>query len=141
MGYCAQSKSNRNTEKPKKQNHQNRKKDKKNLLAFWQATPIFANFLFLSSYTLSCLQSCVLLKNYKNSVLSRTQLVGITDSKTPFRAPSQNGTFATKSVILGFPVCLLEPLCLECFVTWNGHKKRTIFQKQIVATKMRFFTV
>ena len=40
---------------------------------------------FFSSYTLSCLQSCVYWKHYKNSVFSRTQLLGITDSKAPFR--------------------------------------------------------
>ena len=50
-------------------------------------------------------------KHYKNSVFSRAQLLGITDSKPPFEAPSQNGTFATKSAILGFaPVPAETPI-------------------------------
>ena len=50
-------------------------------------------------------------KHYKNCVFSRTQFLGITDSKPPFEAPSQNGTFATKSAILGFaPVPAETPI-------------------------------
>ena len=109
FGLLCTKQKHRNTEKPKKQNHQNQKKDqKKHLLPFWQTTPIFVFFFF----SLSCLQSCVCWKHYKNCVFSRTQLLGITDSKPPFGAPSQNGTFATKSAILGFPLCLLKPLFL-----------------------------
>ena len=78
-------------------------------------------------------------KHYRNGVFSGTQLLGTTDSKTPFRGKTQNGTFATKSAILGFPLC--PPYF--CSVWWlsMGTKKSDIFQKQIVATKMRtFFT-
>ena len=50
-------------------------------------------------------------KHYKNSIFSRAQLLGSTDSKTPSQAPSQNGTFATKSAILGFtPVPAETPI-------------------------------
>ena len=71
----------------------------------------------------------------------KQQLLGITDSKTPFRVQTQNGTFATKSAILGFPLCLLKPLFCSVWWLWMGTRKSDIFQKQIVATKMRtFFT-
>ena len=46
------------------------------------------------------------------SVFSRAQHLCITDSENPFEARSQNGTFATKSAILGLPLCLLKPLFL-----------------------------
>ena len=82
------------TQRNKKQNHQKAKKtyQKKTFLHF---------------------------EHYKNSVFSRTQLLGITDSKTPFRGKT--------------PI----------FVVFGDFewapKKSTIFQKQIVATKMRTF--
>ena len=110
FGLLCTKQEHRNTEKkpPKPQKWQ-----KKTPFCILANHPIIVKFLFfLSSYTLSCLQSCVCWKHYKNSVFSRTQLSGITDSKTPFGAPSQNGTFATKSATLGFPLCLLKPLFL-----------------------------
>ena len=99
----------------KKQNHQKAKKkayQKKTFLHFGKQPLFLVNFCFCSSCILSCLQSCVLLKHSKNSVFSGTHLLCITDSKTPFRVQTQNGTFATKRAILGFPLCLLKPLFL-----------------------------
>ena len=85
---------------------------KKTFLHFGKQPLFLVNFCFCSSCILSCLQSCVCWKHYKNSVFSRARLLGITDSKTPFRVKTPNGTFATKSAILGFPLCLLKPLFL-----------------------------
>ena len=109
FGLLCTKQKHRNTEKPKKQNHQNPKKDQKNTFVHSGKPPLFLFFFFLLSHV--C-KAVFCWKHYKNSVFSRTQLLGITDSKTPFGAPSQNGTFATKSAILGFPLCLLKPLFL-----------------------------
>ena len=99
-----------------KQNHQKTKKKnipKKNLFAFWQTTTIFGKFLFFYQGTFFHVYKAVFCwEHYKNSVFSGTQLLGTTDSKTPFRGKTQNGTFATKSAILGFPLCPLKPLFL-----------------------------
>ena len=60
--------------------------------------------------------------------LSRAQLLGITDSKTPPEVPSQNGTLATKSAILGFPCACWNPYF--CSVWWlNGHQQKDHFPK------------
>ena len=92
---------------------QKKKTKKKTFLHFGKQPLFLVNFCFCSSCILSCLQSCVVAeRHYKNSVFSRAQLLGITDSKTPFRGKTQNGTFATKSAILGFPLCPLKPLFL-----------------------------
>ena len=112
FGLFGTKQNHRNTEK-KKPNHQNQKSDEKTtFLHSGKPPPIFVKFLFLSKYILSCLQSCVCWKHYKNNVFSGTQLLGITDCKPPFRGKTQNGTFATKSAILGFPLCPLKPLFL-----------------------------
>ena len=84
------------------------KKNQKNTFVHSGKPPLFLFFLLLSHVCKAVFCS----KHYKNSVFSRAQLVGITDSKTPFGAPSQNGTFATESAILCFPRCLLKPLFL-----------------------------
>ena len=95
------------------------KKQKKNIpkkhpFAFWQTTPYFCKiFVFFYQGTFFQVYKAVFCwKHYKNSVFSKTQLSGITDSKTPCRGKTQNGTFATKSAILGFPMCPLKPLFL-----------------------------
>ena len=97
---------NKTTKKQKTKKH-----TKKNLFAFWQTTPIFGMFFFEVAF-FHVYKAVFFWKHYKNSVFSRAQLLGITDSKTPFRVKTQNGTFATKSAILGFPLCLLKPLFL-----------------------------
>ena len=76
--------------------------------------PIFVKCLFFFyQVTLSHVCKAVFCwKHYKNSAFSRAQLLGITDSNAPLDAPSQNGNSATKSAILGFPLCLLKPLFL-----------------------------
>ena len=79
-------------------------------------------------------------KHYKNSIFSRAQLLGITDSKPLFEAPSQNGTFCNqKCPFLDYPLCLLKPQVFVVFGDFEWAQKKTIFQKQIVATKMRSF--
>ena len=102
---------------------------KKNLFAFWQTTPIFGNFLFLQVAFFHVYKAVFCWKHYKNSVFSRTQLLGITDSKTPFRVKTQNGTFATKSAILGFPLCLLKPLIFVVFGDFEWARKKDHFPK------------
>ena len=99
-------------------------------------TPLFlVNLSCFSSCTLSFLAKlCFAGKHYTNSVFSRTQLLGITDSKAPYQAPSQNGTFATKSAIFGFSPVLAETPIFVVFGDFEWAQKRTIFQKQIVAT-------
>ena len=103
-------------------------------------TPLFlVKFSCFSSCTLLFLQSCVSLKTlWKIVFFSRAQLLGITDSKAPFQAPSQNGTFATKVPFGVFPCACWNPYCCSVWWLWMGTKK-DIFQKQIVATKMRVF--
>ena len=68
-------------------------------------------------------------KHFKNCVFSRTQLLCILDSKNPFWEPAQNDTFQTKSAILGFPLCLLEPYFCSvwwfCMVTKKWHFPKT----------------
>ena len=97
------------TKTPKKQKNI----PKKHPFAFWQTTPYFCKFFVFYQGTFFQVYKAVFCwKHYKNSVFSETQLSGITDSKTPFRGKTQNGTFATKSAILGFPLCPLKPLFL-----------------------------
>ena len=114
---------------------------KKYLFAFWQTTPIFGKFLFFFfQVTFFHVYKAVFCwKHYKISVFSRAQLLCITDSKTPFRGKTQNGTFVTKSAILGFPRACWNPYFCSVWWLWLGTKKRTTFPKQIVATKMRTF--
>ena len=102
----------KNTEKQKHQKTKNR--PNKHLCAFWQTTPYFWSIIvcFVQVTLFHVCKAVFRWKHYKNSVFSRAQLLGITDSKAPFEAPSQNGTFATKSAIWGFPLCLLKPLFL-----------------------------
>ena len=103
----------RNTENKKTKPPKPKKWRKINLFAFWQTTPYFCKFFVFYQGTFFHVYKAVFCwKHYKNSVFSRAQLLGITDSKTPFRGKTQNGTFATKSAILGFPLCLLKPLFL-----------------------------
>ena len=98
---------NKNTKKQKKTYQ------KKHPFAFWQTTPYFCKiFVFYQGTFFQVYKAVFCWKHYKNSVFSETQLSGITDSKTPFRGKTQNGTFATKSAILGFPLCPLKPLFL-----------------------------
>ena len=92
---------------------QNNKKQTKNtILHFGKQPPISVKFLCFQVTLFHVCKAVCGWKHYKNSVSSRTQLWGITDSKARFEAPSQNGTFATKSAILGFPMCLLKSLFL-----------------------------
>ena len=108
--------------KDKKQNHHTTKNKQKTPFCMLANTPLFL-VMFFSSYTLYFRKAVLRWKHYKNSAFSRTQLLGITDSKAPFEAPSQNGTFATKSAILGFPLCLLKPLFCSVWWLWMGTKK------------------
>ena len=113
----------------------NKKADhKKHLLHFGKQPPIFGIFVF-SSYTLSCLQSCVLLKTLRNSVFSREQLLYMTDRKAPFQGKTQNGTFGCKSAILGFPPCLLKPHIFVVFGDLEWAQKRPFSFSNIKKTK------
>ena len=135
LGLCAKQK-HKNTEKQTKPS----KKPKNTFSQFGKQPPIFGKFLFFSNYTLSCLQSCVCRKHYKNSAFSSTQLLAITNSKAPFEAPSQNGTFSTKSAILGFPCACWNPYFL-CLVTLNGQKKGRFPQTDSCNENERFFNL
>ena len=81
---------------------------------------------------------CFAENTIKNSVFSRTQLLGITDSKPPFEAPFPKWHFCNQKCHFGFyPVPAGTPIFIVLrHLEWP--QKRTIFQKQIVATKMRF---
>ena len=94
-----------------KQNHQKAKENipKKTFLHFGKQPLSLVNIWFFQVTFFRVYKDVFCWKHYKNSVFSRTQLLGFTDSKTPFRGKTQNGTFATKSAILGFPLCLLKP--------------------------------
>ena len=130
----------RNTENKKK--HQNNKKVTKynTFLHSGKPPPIIVKFLFfIKLHSLMSAKHVLRWKLYKNSVFSRAQLLGITNSKAPVEAPSQNGTFATKSAILGFTPVPAETPIFIVFRHLEWPQKRTIFQKQIVATKMRVF--
>ena len=131
FGLLCTKQKHRNTDKPKKQNHQNPKKDQKNTLYHSGKPPLFLFFL------LSHVCKAGFAENTIKIVFSAEhRFLGITDSKTPFGAPSQNGTFATKSAILGFPCACWNPYFIVfCHLEWP--QERTIFPKQIVATKMR----
>ena len=98
--------------KEKIKNTKQQEKQIKNTFCVLANTHLFLVIFVFSSYTLLFLQSCVCWKHYKNSVFSRARLLGITDSKAPFEASSQDGTFATQSAMWGFPLCLLKPLFL-----------------------------
>ena len=103
--YKAEAQKHRETKKNK--TTKPKKGPKKNTFVHSGKPPLFLFFfLFLLSHV--C-KAVFCRKHYRNSAFSRTQLLGITDSKPPFGAPSQNGTFATKSAILDFPLCLLKP--------------------------------
>ena len=80
-------------------------------------------------------------KHYKNSVFSRAQLLCITDSKTPFRGKTQNGTFATKTCHFGFSPVPAETPIFVVFGDFDWAQKKGPFPKRDSATKMRaFFT-
>ena len=99
--------------KKTKKTPRNKKTDQKKPFGIMANNPLLLVNVCLFQVTLfHVCKAVVCWKHHKNSVLSRAQLLGITDSKAPFEAPSQNGTFATKSSILGFPLCLLKPLFL-----------------------------
>ena len=104
---------------------------------------ILANHPFFFFFLLAHVCKAVLCwKHYKNSVFSRAQLLGITDSKTPFGTPSQNGTFATKSAILGFPLCLLKPPYVYNVLSLGMATKKDHFPKTDCCNeKALFFTV
>ena len=70
----------------------------------------FVSFFKLHSFISATL--CFAENTIKIVFSGRAQLLGITNSKAPLEAPSRNDTFATKSAILGFPLCLLKPLFL-----------------------------
>ena len=70
------------------------------------------NVLFFSTYTLLFCKA-VFAENTIIIVFSAEHSFCVSQIvKPPFEALSQNGTFATKSAILGFPLCLLKPLFL-----------------------------
>ena len=77
-------------------------------------------------------------KYYKNSVFSRAQLLCIADSKAPFEGKPK-WHFCNQKCHFG---CSPAPAETPIFVVFGGFEwtqKRTIFAKQIVATKMRVF--
>ena len=105
------------------------------------SSPHFLVNVFFSTYTHLFLQSCICWKHYKNSVLSRAQLLCIPHTKNPpFKAPSQNGTFQTKSAILGFPLVPAEAPIFVVFGDSVWPQKSDMYQKQIVSTKMCLLT-
>ena len=101
-----------------------KKTDQNNtFLHFGKQALMFDNCLLCKLHSFMSAKLC-LLNNTIKIVFSAEHSFSVSQLvKPPFEAPSQNGTFATNSAILGFPLCLLKPL----------------FLKQIVATKMRFF--
>ena len=119
------------TQRIKKQNHQNQKSDeKKHLFAFWQTTSYLCKiFVFYQGTFFHVYKAVFCWKHYKNSVFSRAQLLGITDSKTPFRGKTQNGTFATKSAILGFPLVPAETPIFVVFGDFEWAPKKYRFPK------------
>ena len=141
VGLFGTKQNHRNTEKKKNQTTKTKKVMKKNtFLHSGKPPPIFVKFLFFYQSTFFHVYKAVFCwKHYKNSVFSGAQLLGITDSKTPFRGKTQNGTFATKCHFGFSPVSAETPI----FVVFGDlewpPKKVPFSQKQIVATKMRAF--
>ena len=100
------------TQATQKQNHQKAKKNipKKHPFAFWQTTPYFCKiFVFYQGTFFQVYKAVFCWKHYKNSVFSKAQLSGITDSKTPCGGKTQNGTFATKVPFWVFPCVRWNP--------------------------------
>ena len=77
-------------------------------------------------------------KHYKNSVFSRAQLLGITDSKPLSRPPPKMALLQPKVPFWVFPCACWNPHFCSVWWLWMGTKKSTIFQKQIVAAKCAF---
>ena len=138
LGYFVQKQKHRNTEKKNKTTKT--KHMTKNTFCILTNHPLFCQNFVFSSCTLSRLQSCVLLKTLY-SVFSRTQLLGITDSKAPFRGPFPKWHLCNQKCHFGFSPGPAETPIFIVFCHLEWPQKRTIFQKQIVATKMRVFTV
>ena len=104
--------------------------------------PLFLlNVCFFYQVTLSHVCKAVIRwTHYKNSAFSRTQLLGITDSKTPSRGPFSKWHFCNQKCYFGFyPCACWNPYFSSVLSLGMATKERTIFQKQIVATKMRIF--
>ena len=102
----------------------------KNLFASWQTTPCYCSIFGFSQVALSHFCKAVFCwKHYKNCIFSRRQLLGITDSKVPFEAPSHNGAFATNSAIWGFSHVPAEThiFIVFCHLEWPQRKDH--FQK------------
>ena len=98
---------------------------------FWQISGFFNLHTFISA-------KLCFAENTIKIVFSAESLRASQIAKTPFKAPSQNGTSATKVLFLGFPLCLLKPLFYSVWwFLWS--QKKYHFQKQIVATKMHVF--
>ena len=78
----------KNTEE-KKPNHQKKQKlSKKTAFCILVNNPLFfENFGFFQVTLFHVCKAVFCWQHYKNSVFSRAQLLGITDSKTPFRGP------------------------------------------------------
>ena len=140
LGYLEQSKTTE-TQRKKTQTTKTKKVMKKDtFLHSGKPPPIFVKFLFFYQSTFFHVYKAVFCwKHYKNSVFSGTQLLGITDSKTPFRGKPKMALLQPKVPFWVFPCVRWNPYF--CSVWWLGMatKKSTIFPKQIVATKMRAF--
>ena len=95
------------------------KKSKKHNLAFWQKKPpFFGKFVFfkLRSFMSAKQPKLCFAENTIKIVLSAEHNFCVSQIvKPPFEGKTQNGTFETKSAILGFPLCPLKPLFLWCW--------------------------
>ena len=116
------------TQRKKKQNHQNQKSDeKKHFVHSGQPPPIFAKFIvFYQVHTpLMAAKLCFRWKHYKNSVFSAEHsFLGITDSKTPFRGPFPKWHFCNQKCHFGFyPCACWNPYFYSVLWLWMGTKK------------------
>ena len=117
-----------NRKKQRKNRTTKQKKNKKTPFCMLANIPQFlVNFVF--QVTLFCFCKAVFrLKHYKNCVFSRTQRLGITDSKAPFEAPSQRWHFCNQKCHFGSSPVPAEAPIFVVFGDFEWALKRTTFQ-------------
>ena len=80
---------------------------------------------------------CFAENTIKSVFSAEHSFLGITDGKAPFRVPFPKWHFWNQKCHLGFSPVPAETPIFVVFGDFVWAQKRTIFQKQIIATKMR----
>ena len=115
----------------KKQNHQKTKnRPKKTAFCILANNPLFlVDFCFFQVTLFHVCKAVFCCKHFKNSFFSRARLLGITDSKAPFRGPFPKWHFCNQKCHFGFSPLPAETPVFVVFGDLNGHQEKDHFPK------------